>query len=58
MSTELMKIGKNTLIKKEWSWGTTMHLEHEEVESDIDIEQAKELVSHLQQFIEEEESNV
>ena len=64
-STNLMEIGKLSLVREDWSWGSVLQFEHteympapytnEEVESEIDIEQAKQLIVHLQKFIDESE---
>ena len=66
-STELMSIGKLTLVREDWSWGKVLQFEHtecmpapytdEEVDSEIDVEQAKQLIAHLQQFIDESEKS-
>ena len=62
-TSKLMEIGKLSLIKTNWSWGATIHLAHEEshpaphsdelIETDIEVDEAKELVRHLQNFIDE-----
>ena len=64
-STNLMEIGKLSLVREDWSWGSVLQLEHtesmpppyadEEVESEIDIGQAKQLIIHLKKFIDESE---
>lgn len=62
---DLMQIGKLTLQKERWDWGNVLQFEHVElmpapyendtVYSEIDLETAKKLVKHLQEFIKEEE---
>ena len=64
---ELMEIGKLTLKKDCWDWGCELYFEHTEVqqdpfygdddvESEITYEQAKELITHLQKFIDEQDN--
>lgn len=64
--TDLMQIGKLELVREDWSWGSVLQFEHtgvnpspytdEKVESEISIEQAKELILHLQSFIDMQET--
>ena len=65
--TNLMKIGKLDLVREDWSWGSVLQFEHEEVQQDpfysneeveteISVEQAKELIIHLQSFIDLQET--
>lgn len=65
--TNLMRIGKLDLVREDWSWGCVLQFEHEEiqqdpfysneeVETEISVEQAKELIIHLQSFIDLSES--
>lgn len=60
---ELMSIGKLKLVRESWCCGDVLELRHtevqhdhyfsnEDVETDISVEDAKELVKHLQSFIE------
>ena len=64
---ELMEIGKLTLKKDCWGWGCELYFEYTEVQQDpfysdedVQIEityvQAKELMSHLQKFIDEQDN--
>lgn len=58
---DLMQVGKLTLQKERWDWGDVLQFEHTEsmpppygddtVYSEIDVEMAKELVKHLNEFI-------
>ncbi len=63
-STDLMELGKLTLQLEQWNWGNVLQFTHEEVQQDgyysndtvdteISVEEAKELVHHLQKFIDE-----
>lgn len=65
---ELMQIGKLTLVRENWNWGEVLQFEHkeeapdpyftdDEVKTEIDIGAAKDLIKHLQQFIDESEKN-
>ena len=64
--TDLMQIGKLELVREDWSWGSVLQFEHtevnpapytdEEVETEITVEQAKELILHLQSFIDMQET--
>lgn len=62
----LMEIGKLTLQLEEWSWGNILQFTHEEVQQDgyynnemvdteITVEEAKQLIVHLQRFVDAEE---
>jgi hypothetical protein len=60
---ELMQIGKLNLVRESWNWGDILQFEHtelmpspysdDEVQTVIDFDSAKELIKHLQQFIDE-----
>ena len=65
--TNLMEIGKLSLVREEWNWGTVLQFEHEEVQQDphysneeveteISLEQAREMIKHLSEFIRIKES--
>lgn len=62
----LMEIGKISLVLESWSYGDTLKLSHieyqqdpyygnEEIETDIGVEDAKQLIGHLQAFIDNSE---
>lgn len=62
---DLMQVGKLTLQKERWDWGNVLQFEHVEsmpapygddvIHSQIDVETAKELVKHLNEFIKDNE---
>lgn len=63
---ELMQIDKLTLVRENWSWGEVLRFEHkeeapdpyftdDEVQTEIDVGAAKDLIKHLQQFIDDSE---
>lgn len=66
VTEELMQIGKLTLEIEKWDWGNVLQFSHEEiqqdpwygnetVETEISVEKAKQLVKHLNKFIEDSE---
>ena len=65
--TNLMEIGGLELVREDWSWGSVLQFEHtelmphgytdNEVESEISVEQARELIEHLQSFIAMQETS-
>lgn len=60
-SKELMQIGKLTLVRESWEWGDVLEFRHteglphpyhsDEVQTDISVDDARELIKHLQSFI-------
>lgn len=63
----LMEIGKLQLVKEIWSWGNVLQFEHieympspygdEKVETELSVMEAKQLIKHLQDFIDLQEGN-
>lgn len=61
---DLMRLDKLTLQTEEWCWGNVLQFTHEEVQphpysdetvdTEISVDEAKELIKHLQNFIDSE----
>ena len=65
-SKELMQLGKLTLVHESWDWGDVLEFRHverqqdpwfsdEEVQTEISADDAKELIKHLQSFVDASE---
>ena len=66
-SKELMQIGGLTLVFESWDWGDDLEFRYverqqdpwfsdEEVQTEISVDEAKELIKHLQHFVDASEA--